>query len=113
MLDAFLVATAVNHEAVAYAKDGFATENLADFGAHLLCRRRARLERGNLDDFVIVQADLNFFNDVFRKLVFAHDDGGLSEFAIALSLLRCFVVIIKSPWRTCRTTCITKLLDDT
>lgn len=97
MLDAFLVATAVNHEAVAYAKDGFATENLADFGAHLLCRRRARLERGNLDDFVIVQADLNFFDDVFGKLVFAHDDGGFERICHCLEFAALFCGYHKIP----------------
>ena len=73
VFDVLFVATLIHDKAVAHHDYGIATEDIAHVGAHVASGRLARFEGGHLDDFVVVQTDLDFVDDVVRQVALADD----------------------------------------
>lgn len=80
----------VHYKAVADNNYGVTAEYAADVVAHVASRRLTGLQRGNLDDFVVVQSNFYLVDDVVRQVAFADNHGRFECICKSLKLAALF-----------------------
>ena len=80
----------VHYKTVAYNNYGVAAEYAADVVAHVASRRLTGLQRGNFDDFVVVQSNFYLVDDVVRQVAFADNYGRFECICKSLKLATLF-----------------------
>ena len=80
----------VHYKAVADNDYGVTAEYAADVVAHVASRRLTGLQRGNLDDFVVVQSNFYLVDDVVRQVAFADNHGRFECICKSLKLAALF-----------------------
>lgn len=80
----------VHYKAVADNNYGVTAEYAADVVAHVASRRLTGLQRGNLDDFVVVQSNFYLVDDIVRQVAFADNHGRFECICKSLKLAALF-----------------------